>query len=175
MYLDGKIGSDPEKINPYAVSTFYANDRFISFEREYKDFYESGGIILCDRYTTSNMLLQASKINDIKEKDIYLDWLWDLEFNKFKLPVPNKVLFLDVPPEVSNKLMKDRLNKYSGNEKKDIHESNKGFLEAAYNNAMYIVNKYDWHTVKCVNEEKLRTINDIHEDIYNEITNLIKT
>ncbi|QUH21882.1 dTMP kinase [Alkaliphilus sp. B6464] len=174
MYLDGKIGQDPEKINPYAVSTFYANDRFISFEKEYRKFYENGGIILCDRYTTSNMLFQASKITDLKEKDVYLDWLWDLEFNKFKLPVPDKVLFLDVPPEVSIKLMENRPNKYSGNKKKDIHESNKKFLKSAYDNAMYIVNKYDWHKVRCVKNDILRSIEDIHNDIYGLIKKSIK-
>ena len=174
MYLDGKMGMDPATINPYAASTFYASDRFITFNQEYQKFYDEGGIILCDRYTTSNMLFQASKFDDLKEKDIYLDWLWDLEFEKFKLPAPDKVLFLDVPTSVSKKLMEGRLNKFTGEEKKDIHESNGKFMNSTYNNAMYIANKYHWDKINCVKNNVLKSIDDIHNDIYCRLIGIIR-
>lgn len=173
MYLNGELGKEPEKINPFAVSSFYACDRFISFE-QYKDFYENGGIIIADRYTTSNMLYQASKFKTKAEKDIYLDWLWDLEFNKFKLPIPDKVIFLDVPPEVSKKLVKNRLNKITNNKNKDIHENDSEFINNAYNNALYITQKYGWHRINCIKNKILRNIDDIHQEIYSAVIKLIK-
>lgn len=173
MYLNGDLGSNPEDVNAYAASTFYAVDRFASYRMKWKDFYEEGGVILADRYTTSNMVHQAAKIDDIKERDRYLDWLWNFEFNLFALPVPDAVFFLDVPPECSRSLMENRANKFTGEEKKDIHESDNSFLERSYNNAKYIAGKYGWTTIQCVENGEMHSIDEIHEKIYVKVKEVL--
>lgn len=174
MYLSGRFGTDPNAVNPYACSTFYAVDRFASFKTVWESFYKNGGIIIADRYTTSNMIHQAGKIKGISEKEKYLDWLWDLEFVKMQLPVPNMVLFLDVLPEIANRLMKNRKNKFDNNASKDIHERNQQHLLDAYHNALFVANKYDWHKINCVQDNQMKPIDDIHELIYQEIIKDIK-
>ncbi|MBM7870658.1 dTMP kinase [Clostridium pascui] len=173
MYLNGEFGENPEDINAYAASTFYAVDRYASFKKEWEQFYKEGGIVLADRYTTSNMVHQASKINDTGEKEKFLDWLWELEFKLMGLPVPDKVLFLDMPPEYSFKLMMERKNKFTGNKEKDIHERNNSYLIQSYNNACYIADKYNWDKIKCVENESIKTIDEIHESIYKLLTEII--
>ncbi|AWI07544.1 dTMP kinase [Clostridium drakei] len=167
MYLNGDFGSNPEDVNPYVSSTFYAVDRFASYKTEWKDFYESGGIILADRYTTANMIHQASKIKNVQEKDKFLDWLWDFEFRIFGLPVPDCVMFLDMPPEYSRKLMKERANKITGDKHKDIHEKDYEYLEHSYNNSCEIAEKYKWNRVECVKEGNIKSIELISEEVFN--------
>ena len=125
MYLEGEFGADPAAVNPYVASSFFAVDRFASYLKEWKEFYESGEdhIVICDRYVTSNMLHQTAKLNSLEEKLVFLDWEYDFEFVKGGLPVPEKVFFLDVKPEVTFRLMKDRENKITHQAKKDIHET----------------------------------------------------
>lgn len=165
MYLNGDFGKNPNDVNPYIASTFYAVDRYASFKTEWEEFYLNGGIILADRYTTSNMVHQASKLQG-KEKDKFLDWLWNLEFEMYKLPIPDCVIFLDVPTEYSKKLMEDRANKFTGTQKKDIHENSVKHLTDAYNNSLYVVEKYNWVKVDCVKCNELASIDEIHEDVY---------
>ena len=93
MYLSGEFGENAKDVSPYIASTFYAADRYATFQKEYKEYYKNGGIILADRYTTANMVHQAGKIDDEKEREKFLNWLFDLEFNLYGLPVPNKVLY----------------------------------------------------------------------------------
>lgn len=169
MYLRGEFGQNSQEISPYIASTFYAADRYATFQTGYKQFYEEGGIILADRYTTANMVHQAGKIKDKEEREKFLDWLWDFEFNLYGLPVPTKSFFLNMPTEYAVKLMENRENKFTHETKKDIHESNKQHLLDAYNAACDLVQKYDWHEVKCVKDDKIRSIEDIHEEIYQEI------
>jgi len=174
MYLNGDFGKNPEDVSPYVASTFYAVDRYASFKTEWEDFYKNGGIIIADRYTTSNMVHQASKMSDT-EKENFLNWLWEFEFNLFKLPIPDLVVFLDMPPDFSQKLMEERLNKYTGKREKDIHESNKEYLLNSYNNAVYVANRYNWTKIACVKDGRLRTIDEIHEDIYSVIKQKLQT
>ena len=143
MYLRGDFGKNPSDVDPYVSSTFYA----------------------ADRYTTSNMVHQASKM-DKEDRDKYLDWLVDYEFNLYKIPKPDCVIFLDVPIEFSQKLMENRKNKITGEDKKDIHESDVDYLTKSYNNSLYIADKYNWKKINCVENETLRSIEDIHEEIY---------
>ena len=173
MYLEGEFGETPEDINIYAASAFYSVDRFASYEREWKKFYEGGGIVIADRYTTSNMVHQAAKINNRQEKDKYLSWLWDLEFELFKLPIPDVVFFLDVMPEISERLMRKRLNKITMEEEKDIHEKNNGFLVKSYKNALYVAEKYNWVKIDCNNGNNVRDIEEISDDIYSVLMNFI--
>ncbi|MDP4088510.1 MAG: thymidylate kinase [Bacillota bacterium] len=175
MYLKGDFGSKPGDVNAYAASAFYTVDRFASYKMKWKDFYDEGGIILADRYTTSNMVHQAAKIEDIGEREKYLDWLWNFEFNLFGLPVPDAVIFLDVPPEYSRNLIKDRANKFTGGEQKDIHERDGSFLEKSYMNARYIANKYGWTTIQCVENGTMQSVDEIHERIYRNISSIIES
>ena len=169
MYLSGELGENAKDVSPYIASTFYAGDRYATYITGYKDYYEKGGIILADRYTTANMVHQAGKIQDKEEREKFLNWLWDFEFNLYGLPIPTEVFFLNMPVEKSLELIKDRENKFTHAEKKDIHERDKNHLIDAYNAACYVSKKYNWYEVKCVKENKIRTIEDIHEEIYNEI------
>lgn len=173
-YLNGDLGNSPSAINPYAISSLYANDRFFSYVQDWGKFYEEGGIIISDRYTTSNMVHQAAKIHNQHEKDTYLEWLYDLEFNKYQLPTPDCVIFLDVPLEFSKQLMENRNNKITGESKKDIHESDLEYLENCSNNSDYVANKFNWSRIKCIENNTLRSIEDIHNDIYKTVLDIIK-
>lgn len=173
MYLRGDFGTDAQKISPYIASTFYAADRYATFQTGYKKFYEEGGIILADRYTTANMVHQAGKIKNKEEREKFLDWLWDFEFNLYGLPIPTKAFFLNMPTEYALKLMEKRENKFTHEAKKDIHENNKQHLIDAYNAACDLAQKYDWHEVKCIKDNKIRSVEDIHEEIYQEIKKYI--
>ena len=166
MYLRGDFGNNASDVDPYISSTFFAADRYASFKTEWEEFYNNGGIVIADRYTTSNMVHQASKMDE-DERDKYLDWLVDYEFNLYKIPEPDCVIFLDVPIEFSQKLMENRKNKITGEDKKDIHESDIEYLTKSYNNALYIANKYNWKKINCVKDGTLRSIDDIHDEIYN--------
>ena len=166
MYLRGDFGNNASDVDPYISSTFFAADRYASFKTEWEEFYNNGGIVIADRYTTSNMVHQASKMDE-KYRDKYLDWLVDYEFNLYKIPEPDCVIFLDVPIEFSQKLMENRKNKITGEDKKDIHESDIEYLTKSYNNALYIANKYNWKKINCVKDGTLRSIDDIHDEIYN--------
>lgn len=169
MYLNGEFGYRPEDVNAYAASTFYSVDRYASYTKEWKRYYQNGGIVLADRYTTSNMVHQASKLEDEEERNKYLDWLWDLEFVKLGLPVPDMVIFLDVPPVISNGLMCNRNNKITGGSKKDIHESDSEYLRKTYVNACRIAEKYNWKRIQCIEGSFLRSIEDIHNEIYDYV------
>lgn len=169
MYLSGEFGKDAKKISPYIASTFYAIDRYATFHTGYKEYYEKGGIILADRYTTANMVHQAGKIENKEERKKFIDWLWDLEFNLYGLPVPTKVFFLNMPIEKSIELIQNRENKFTHQAQKDIHERDPKHLEASYRAACEVAKDYHWYEVDCVQNNKIRTIEDIHEEIYREI------
>ena len=169
MYLSGEFGTNAQEISPYIASTFYAADRYATFQTGYKEYYENGGIILADRYTTANMVHQAGKIKDKEERDKFLKWLWDFEFKLYGLPIPTEVFFLNMPTEKALELMKDRKNKFDENAKKDIHERNETHIRDAYKAACDVAKDYNWFEIKCMKDNELRTIDDIHEEIYNEV------
>ena len=174
MYLSGEFGKNAKDVSPYIASTFFAADRYATFQTGYKDYYEQGGIILADRYTTANMVHQAGKIKDKIERKKFIDWLFDFEFNLYGLPIPTEVFFLNMPTEKAVELMKNRENKYTHESKKDIHESDENHLKDAYNAACEISRDYNWYEILCVENDKVRTIEDIHEEIYNEVKKHIK-
>jgi len=174
MYLNGDFGSSAGDVNPYVASTFYAVDRFASFKKEWGKLYNEGYIIISDRYVTSNMIHQGAKITDQNLKNEYLSWLWDLEYKKFSLPVPDCVFFLDMPPEYSIKLMESRNNKITGEAQKDIHEKDYNYLIASYNNSREIAQKYKWTRIECVENGKIKSIDKIHDEVYSRlISNVI--
>ena len=173
MYLSGEFGENAKEISPYIASTFYAADRYATFKTGLEEYYNNGGIILADRYTTANMVHQAGKIKDEKEREKFLEWLWNFEFNLYGLPIPTEAFFLNMPPEYALKLIKNRNNKFTHEQAKDIHERDKSHITDSYNAACSLVDKYNWYEVKCVKEDKIRTIEDIHEEIYQEIKKYI--
>ena len=162
MYLSGEFGENAKEISPYIASTFYAADRYATYTKDFKKYFEDGGIILADRYTTANMVHQAGKISNKQEREKFLNWLFDLEFNIYGLPVPSKVFFLNMPPEKVKQLIKNRENKFTHDNKKDIHERDQKHIEESYNAACNLARTYDWNEIKCVKENVLRTREDIH-------------
>ena len=167
MYLAGEFGEDPLKVNPYPISTMYAIDRYASYKKDWENFYNLGGVIITDRYVQSNMIHQASKIVDTQEKEKYIEWLDDLEFEKIGIPRADLVIFINMPHNYARMLMKDRKNKINGEIKKDIHERDEEYLKKSHENACEIAKIQGWKEVLCVKDGKLRTIEDISEEIYN--------
>ncbi|MGN1270214.1 MAG: dTMP kinase [Clostridia bacterium] len=169
MYLSGEFGENAKDVSPYIASTFYAADRYATYIKQYKEYYENGGIILADRYTTANMVHQAGKIKNKEEREKFLNWLWNFEFELYGLPVPTEVFFLKMPPDTALKLIKNRENKFTHNSQKDIHERDKNHIIDSFQAACDVATKYNWYTVECVKNEKLRTMEDINDEIYKEV------
>lgn len=166
MYLSGEFGENANDVSPYVASTFYAADRYATYKTKLEKYYNDGGIILADRYTSANMIHQTGKIKDKAERKKFLDWLVDLEFNIYKIPKPDVVFFLNMPPKSSLELIKNRENKFSHKMQKDIHEKDSHHIEDSYNAACNLVDEYGWREVKCIKENKIRTVEDINEEIF---------
>lgn len=173
MYLSGEFGENAKDVSPYIASTFYAADRYATYKTKLEKFYNEGGIVLVDRYTTSNMIHQAGKIKDEEEREKFLKWLWDFEFNLYGIPVPTKTFFLNMPTEYALKLIKERENKFTHTQTKDIHERDASHLRDSYNEAVRLVDKYGWKEIKCVENGRIKTIEEIHEEIWKEIKKYI--
>ena len=173
MYLAGAFGEDAMKVNPYPVSTMYAIDRYASFKTDWEKFYNEDGIIVTDRYVTSNMVHQASKIRDLDEKKKYLNWLEGLEYEKMGIPRPDLVIFLNMPTEMAVRLMAERKNKITGEEKKDIHERDKEYLKESHANACKIANIYNWKEIKCNDGERIKTIEEIGEEVFSLVEEVV--
>ena len=173
MYLAGAFGEDAMKVNPYPVSTMYAIDRYASFKTDWEKFYNEDGIIVTDRYVTSNMVHQASKIKDLDEKKQYLNWLEDLEYEKMGIPRPDLVIFLNMPTDMAVRLMAERKNKITGEEKKDIHERDKEYLKESHANACKIANIYNWKEIKCNDGERIKTIEEIGEEVFSLVEEVV--
>lgn len=170
MYLNGEFGKNPNDVNAYAASLFYAVDRFASYKKAWGEYYKNGGVIISGRYTTSNAVHQTSKMPQ-DDWQGFLDWLYDLEYNKVKIPKPDKVIFLDMPIEVSQKLL---LGRYNGdNTKKDIHESDTVYLEKCRKAAMFTASYSNWTVISCADNGQPRSIDDIANDILNETLKVI--
>lgn len=168
MYLSGAFGAKPNDVNAYAASMFYAIDRFASYKTGWGKFLDAGGIVVADRYTTANMVHQCAKLPQ-EEWDTYLDWLYDLEFVKMGLPIPTKVIFLDMDPDASQKMMTGR---YSGHEeRKDIHEKDVAYMRCSRKAGIYCAKKYGWTHIKCDNNGSPRGIEDIAADIRKALKN----
>ncbi len=169
MYLSGAFGSGPNDVNAWAASLFYAADRYAGMKQDWGAFYDSGGTLVADRYTTSNAVHQCCKLPRA-EWDGYLSWLFDLEYARLGLPRPDLVLYLRLPVEMSERLMDGR---YHGDEeKKDIHERDEGYLRAAREAADYCAQTLGWHTVECARGGSPRTIDDIGDEILRTVNAL---
>ena len=168
MYLSGQFGTDPSSVNAYAASSFYAVDRYASFKKDWSEDYENG-VIVADRFTTSNAIHQCSKLPQ-EQWDEYLDWLFEFEYMKLGIPEPDLVIYLKVDPEVSQKLMTRR---YAGDEsKKDIHERDIEYLRRSREAAEYCSQKLGWKIVECSKAGEMRSIDEIHGEIYGIVKKL---
>ena len=163
MYLGGEFGADPSDVNAYAASAFYAVDRYASYKKAWGEWYDNGGLILSDRYTTSNAVHQTSKEPVEKQQD-FLKWLYEFECEKLGMPKPDLVIYLDVPTAFTEQLMRSREEKT--NTKADIHEQNTDYLATCREMGRKAAGYYGWHIVECVKDNTMRSIEDIHEEIY---------
>jgi dTMP kinase len=162
MYLAGEFGKSAEDVNAYAAGALYAVDRFASYKLRWEEDYKAGTLILADRYATSNSIYQMEKISEDKW-DEYLEWSEDFEYNKIGIPKPDLVIYLDMPVDVSQKLMTHR---YDGDEgKKDIHEANTEFLERCRKSALYTAHKQGWAVIPCSDGENPLPIEEIHKTV----------
>ena len=162
MYLGGKFGKKPEDVSPYAASVMYAIDRYASFKTRWAAAYEKGEIFVADRYTTSNAVHQAAKLPP-EDRAAYLEWLYDIEYNKIGIPAPDLVIYLDLPPEASGKMLHDRSGKPGVQH--DIHETNAEFLRRSRENALGIVQSSGWKVVAAGNKNGPYTKETVHAKI----------
>jgi len=162
-YLQGALGSRPGDVNAYAASTMFAVDRYASYKEDWGGFYESGGVVVANRYTTSNAVHQASKLPE-GERRAYLDWLFDLEYCRLGLPKPDLVLYLDMPAETADRLMRRR--EQETNTQADIHERDAAYLRRCRENARRIARDLGWTVVDCAaGDGSPRTPDGIHQEI----------
>ena len=170
LYLSGAFGTEPNSVNAYAAASFYAVDRYASFQRFWKQDYLDGTCLVADRYATSNFIYQLTKLPK-EEWEHFIHWAEDYEYHKLELPRPDVVIYLDVPPEISQALLSTR---YQGDEtKKDIHERDAAYLEKSHANACSIAEKYGWKEIKCTDGDRLKTIDEIGEEVYKLVRNII--
>lgn len=163
MYLGGELGDSPDAVNAYAASAFYAVDRVASYLKTWKKDYEECDYIIADRYVTSNIIYQMSKVAE-NERDEYIKWCEDFEYNRLGVPKPDVVIYLDMPPHVSQKLMS---NRYAGDEsKKDIHEKNMNFLLSCRESALYALEKLSWIHLSCAQGDTPKSIENITQQIF---------
>ena len=164
MYLGGEFGENPGDVNPYAASAFYAVDRYASLKKVWGEYYENGGLILTDRYTTSNAVHQSVKCEPENRGD-FLRWLDDFEHEKLGLPRPDMVIYLDVPTEATVQLLRSRES--ATNTTADIHEKDTAYLAACRESAGQAADILGWTRIRCLDENgRLRSIEDIHEEIW---------
>ena len=162
MYLAGQFGEKPDDVNAYAASSFYAVDRYAGYKADWGEFYEEGGILIADRYTTSNAVHQCSKLPP-EQWEEFLHWLFDYEFRLLGLPAPDRVIYLQVDPAVSQKLMTQR---YHGDEtKKDVHEKDVEYLSRSRKAAEFCAAHLGWCSVRCDAGGQMRSIEEIGEEV----------
>ncbi len=162
LYLHGALGGRPGDVNACAASVMFAVDRFASYKEDWGGFYEAGGVVVANRYTTSNAVHQASKLRP-EERRSFLDWLFDLEYRRLGLPEPDRVLYLDMPTEAANRLMRRR--EAETNTAADIHEQDGEYLRRCRECAGEIARTQGWAVVNCAGDGVPRTPEDIHREV----------
>lgn len=162
MYLNGEFGSDPADVNPYAASLFFALDRFASFRKKWKAFYEAGGVVIADRYTTSNMVHQMTKMDGQEERERFLQWLEDTEYGKLGLPRPDAVILLDMPLALSEALVRRRAEAGGS---MDIHEQHVEYLRRCHDAYQMLAGRCGWQRVPCTGDGRLLTPEHIAERV----------
>lgn len=163
MYLGGEFGMRPSDVNAYAASTFYAVDRYASYRKVWREYYQNGGLMLSDRYTTSNAVHQASKEPEEKREEFFR-WLYDFEYHYMELPKPDIVLYLDVPTDLTGKMLRSREEK--NRTLADIHERDIDYLRLCRSTGLQAARFYGWTIIQCARDGKMRSIDDIHGEIF---------
>ena len=166
MYLGGEFGMKPSDVNAYAASAFYAVDRFASYKMDWGKWYEEGGLVLSDRYTTSNAVHQASKEPEEKQ-GAFLKWLYEFEYDQLGLPCPDLIIYLDVPTDFTEQMMRKR--EADTNTTADIHEKDMAYLATCRRTGKAAAEFYGWTVISCVQDGQMRSIEDIHEEIYRHV------
>ena len=171
MYLGGEFGLNPSDVNAYAASSFYAVDRYASYKKVWGKWYEEGGLVVSDRYTTSNAVHQASKETGEKQQE-FLKWLYDFEYNQLGLPRPDLIIYLDVPTDFTEAMMRRR--EADTNTHADIHEKDLEYLATCRRTGKAAAEYYGWTVIQCVKDGAMRSIEDIHEELYRNILNCLE-
>ena len=171
MYLSGQFGGKPSDVNAYAASSFYAVDRYASYKMDWGQWYADGGLVLSDRYTTSNAVHQTSK-EPADKQEAYLHWLYDFEYAKLGLPKPDLVIYLDVPTDFTQKLLRSR--EAATNTTADIHEQDMQYLATCRQTGRAAAAYYGWTVISCVKDGQMRSIEDIHQEIYRHVINCLE-
>ena len=170
MYLGGEFGEKPSDVNAYAASAFYAVDRYASYKKGWGQWYENGGLIVSDRYTTSNAVHQASKLSD-EEREPYLNWLFHEEYDLLGLPKPDLVVYLDMPTEITEQMRRKR--EQDTGTHADIHEQDQAYLQRCRANAREVVRLCGWTVIRCDRDGGPRTIEEIHADVLEAVKELL--
>ena len=165
-YLKGEFGNI-ENLSPYFINSLYAYDRAITWHSKLKNIYENNNIIVLDRYTTSSIIYQSALIEDPEEKIKFIDYVINFEYEKLQIKVPDNVIFLVAPFDIVQNMRNNR--KDNDGVKNDIHESNIDFMKKVYNNALFVANYLNWDIINCYEDNKMKDINTIHNEIYNVI------
>ena len=163
MYLGGEFGTNPADVNAYAASSFYAVDRYASYKQDWGKWYEDGGLIVSDRYPTSTAVHQASKEPKEKQGE-FLKWLYEFEYDRLGLPRPDLTIYLDVPTAFTEQLMRRR--EQQTNTHADIHEQDMSYLATCRETGRAAAKYYGWHIIDCVRDGQMRSIDDIHSEIF---------
>lgn len=166
MYLHGDFGKHPDDVNPYAASIFFAVDRFASYRVKWKEFYLHGGIVLADRYTTSNMAHQMTKFSNRTDQKKFLQWLDHMEYEELEIPRPDLVILLDVPVEISEELIHKRA---AAGGSMDIHEKDSEYLKRCHDAYEILQKEYGWDKVSCTREGRLRSEDSIARDVLQDV------
>ncbi len=167
MYLNGDFGKKPDDVNAHTASIFFAVDRCASYLSDWREYYEAGGLLILDRYTTSNAVHQGAKM-DKEERAEFFNWLFDLEYNLLGLPSPDHVFLLDMPISCASELLAQREGKQI-----DIHEHDIEYLQQCYESAAQAADIFSWHSIKCTENNHIRTIEDIHSELYARVQEVL--
>ncbi len=170
LYLQGALGDKPGDVGAYPASVLYAVDRYASYKEDWGKAYEAGELILANRYTTSNAVHQASKLPD-GERMAYLQWLYDLEYGKLGLPKPDLVIYLDLPNQISEQMMRRR--EAATGTAADIHERDDAYLRRCRENAREVASVSGWQVINCARDDRIRTVEDIHQEAWELVSRLL--
>ena len=170
-YLDGNLGRRPGDVNAYAASLMFSMDRYASYKQDWGSYYEQGGLLIADRYTTSNAVHQTSKLPPEQQRP-FVDWLFDFEYQKLGLPAPDRVLYLDLPTELSEQMMRRR--EQLTHTTADIHERDEAYLRSCRESAAMVVDYGGWTRIDCARDGQVRSVDDIHREVMERLRDLLK-
>lgn len=170
LYLGGAFGSRPDDVNAYAASTFYAVDRYASFKQDWGEYYRQGGLLIADRYTTSNAVHQTSKLPQ-EQRRPFLDWLFHFEYDLLELPRPTRVLYLDLPTELSEQMMRRR--EQATHTTADVHEQDEEYLRRCRESAVFVTDYCGWTRIDCAKGGIMRSREDIHAEVLDKLHDLL--